>query len=245
MRTWPEISPAWSRCSPTTHGCPCRQRPTSIRAPPPSGLSCRPASVTAAGAGCPWCPPRLTPSPPWPATSAARTKKPGRALPRPGCSCSPWRVRGSGPSPGSTATRSTRGSAWPYRCQRARRSPHADPGDRCSVAAAAARLQVGEPEQEQQHDGADDGPDEAHGVEAVHVQRVVLPQVVEETADEGAGDADDDSADDADGVAAWEKKAGQSARDQPDDDDPDYESNHVHEGSRAARFMPVFQGFFG
>ena len=81
MRTWPEISAAWSRCSPTTHGCPCRQRPTSIRAPPPSGLSCRPASVTAAGAGCPWCLPRLTRSPPWPATLAARRRSPAGRFP--------------------------------------------------------------------------------------------------------------------------------------------------------------------
>ena len=44
---------------------------------------------------------------------------------------------------------------------------------------------------------------------AVHVQRVVLPQVVEETADEGPDDAEHDGAEDADRVAAWEKKAGQ------------------------------------
>ena len=67
-RTSPPTSAGWSRCSPTTPGCPCRQRRTSTMAPAPSGPSCRPASATAPSASCTWCLPGPTPSLPWPVT---------------------------------------------------------------------------------------------------------------------------------------------------------------------------------
>jgi methionyl-tRNA synthetase len=92
--------------------------------------------------------------------------------------------------------------------------------------AAAARLQAGDPQQEQQHEGADDRPDDAHGVEAVNAHVVVLDEVLQESADEGADDAEHDGAEYAEGVAAGEKQAGDQAGDQSDDDQDDDEGNH-------------------
>ena len=110
-----------------------------------------------------------------------------------------------------------------------------EPADQADVAArhqallvaAATRLKPGDAQQEQQHPRADDRPDEADGVEAVHAERVVLDQVLQEAADEGAGDAEQDRAEDADRVTAWHQQAGDRAHDQPDDYQRDDEANHV------------------
>jgi len=53
-----------------------------------------------------------------------------------------------------------------------------------SAAATVSGLQSGDPEQEQQDQGADDRPDEPGGVEGVDVRRVVFDQVLQEPADE-------------------------------------------------------------
>jgi hypothetical protein len=110
-----------------------------------------------------------------------------------------------------------------------------EPADQADVAArhqallvaAATRLKPGDAQQEQQHPRADDRPDEADGVEAVHAERVVLDQVLQEAAHEGAGDAEQDGAEDADRVTAGHQQAGDRAHDQPDDHRRDDEANHV------------------
>jgi methionyl-tRNA synthetase len=79
--------------------------------------------------------------------------------------------------------------------------PPAVPVFRRLSVTAVAPLQAGEPKQQEQHERADDRPDQADRVEAVHAQRVVLPQVLEETADERADDAEHDRAQDPDAVA--------------------------------------------
>jgi methionyl-tRNA synthetase len=68
--------------------------------------------------------------------------------------------------------------------------------------APVAGLRVEEPQQEQQHEGADDRPDDPDRVEAVNAERVVLDQVLQETPDKGAEDAQHDGAEDPDGVPA-------------------------------------------
>jgi methionyl-tRNA synthetase len=70
------------------------------------------------------------------------------------------------------------------------------------AATAPARLHPGDPDQEQQHEGADDRSDDAHGVEAVNAHVVVLDEVLQESADEGPDDAEHDGAQDAEGVTA-------------------------------------------
>ena len=107
------------------------------------------------------------------------------------------------------------------------RLPSPSPVFRRLSVATATGLEVGEPQQEQQHDGAYDRPDEAHRVEAVNAQRVVLNQVFEESADKGADDADHDGAEDSDGVPAGEQQARDGAHDESDDQKPDDEDNHA------------------
>jgi methionyl-tRNA synthetase len=68
--------------------------------------------------------------------------------------------------------------------------------------AAPAGLHAGDPQQEQQHERADDRPDDAHGVEAVDAHAVVLDQVLQETADEGTDDTEHDGAEYPEVVAA-------------------------------------------
>jgi methionyl-tRNA synthetase len=114
-------------------------------------------------------------------------------------------------------------------------------GERGRSLAAAASLQAGEPEQEQQHEGADYRPDEADSVEAVHAHRVVLPQVLQEPADEGTHDAEQDGAQDADVVPAREQQTSNRADDQADDAQPDNEDNHAGKSSPGTRFMPIIR----
>jgi methionyl-tRNA synthetase len=93
--------------------------------------------------------------------------------------------------------------------------------------AAAAGFHVEKPQQEQQHEGADDRPEDADQVEAVNAQRVVLDEVLQETPDEGAEDAQHDGAEEADGVPAGQEQPSDSAGDEADDDQHDNESNHA------------------
>ncbi len=93
------------------------------------------------------------------------------------------------------------------------RLPNPSPVFRRLSVPTATGLKMGEPQQEQQHDSAYDRPDEAHRVEAVNAQRVVLNEVLEEPADEGSHDAEHDGAEDPDGVPAGEKQARDGAHD--------------------------------
>lgn len=76
--------------------------------------------------------------------------------------------------------------------------------------AAVTTLQAAEPHEEEQHEGTDDRPDDAHRVEAVNAHFAALDEVLQESADEGA---EDDRARNSDGVPAGPKQAG----DQPCD----------------------------
>jgi RNA polymerase sigma factor (sigma-70 family) len=92
-------------CSPTTRGCPCLPRHTSIRAWTRSGPSCRPASSFAANAGLTCSRAGQTTNLPSPATSLIVTNSwPDRLA----CSYSPWRTSASRRSPASTSTTSIR-----------------------------------------------------------------------------------------------------------------------------------------
>src|ERR1700735_2236791 len=82
------------------------------------------------------------------------------------------------------------------------------------LTAAAAGLEVGEAQQEQQHPGADDRADDADGVEAVHAHVVVLDEVLQEAADEGTDDAEHDRADDPDRVTTGHEQARDRATDE-------------------------------
>src|ERR1700722_9223967 len=107
------------------------------------------------------------------------------------------------------------------------RLPPPSPGSRGATATAPAPLHSRDPGKEQQHEGADDRSDNAHGVEAVNAHVVVLDEVLEESAEEGSDDAEHDGAEDAEGVAAGEWQAGDQAGDQADDDQDDDEGNHA------------------
>ena len=114
---------------------------------------------------------------------------------------------------------------------------------RCSPSvAAAAAFQAGEAQQEQQHPGADDRADEADGVEAVHSQRVVLYQVLQEPADEGPGDAEHDGAEYPDRVTAGHEQARDRADDEPDDQEHDDEQDHGGK-TPLLRVMPHKAGY--
>ena len=141
----------------------------------------------------------------WPGRSVTATPADGQ---RPGCRAR-RALRGVlGARPGTGAVPAGRGGAH-HRPVHAPRRPAARrlPGVPAAVTGesapavsggGAAPLQAGKPEQEQQHEGADDRTDEADGVEAVHAQRVVLPQVLHEASDEGADDPEQDGAEDSD-----------------------------------------------
>src|SRR5580704_19622318 len=114
---------------------------------------------------------------------------------------------------------------------------------RCSPSlAAAAAFQAGEAQQEQQHPGPDDRADEADGVEAVHSQRVVLYQVLQEPADEGPGDAEHDGAEYPDRVTAGHEQARDRADDEPDDQEHDDEQDHAGK-TPLLRVMPHKAGY--
>ncbi len=89
---------------------------------------------------------------------------------------------------------------------------------RLSAPAAAARLGVEEPEQDQQDDGADDRSEDPDQVEAVNAHIVVLDQVLQEAADKRAHDAEHDSADEPDGITAGDEQPGDEACDEADND---------------------------
>jgi methionyl-tRNA synthetase len=93
--------------------------------------------------------------------------------------------------------------------------------------APAAGLDAEEPQQEQQHEGADDRPEDPDQVEAVNAQRVVLDEVLQETPDEGAEDAEHDGAEDPDGVPAGQEEPSDRAGDEADDYQYDDEGNHA------------------
>jgi hypothetical protein len=61
----------------------------------------------------------------------------------------------------------------------------------------------------------------------VNAERVVLDQVLQETPDKGAEDAQHDGAEDPDGVPAGQEQPSDSAGDEADDDQHDNESNHA------------------
>jgi methionyl-tRNA synthetase len=91
----------------------------------------------------------------------------------------------------------------------------------------AAGLDAEKPQQEQQHEGTDDRPDDPDQVEAVNAQRVVLDEVLQETPDEGAEDAEHDGAEDPDGIPAGQEQPSDRAGDEADDYQHDDESNHA------------------
>jgi hypothetical protein len=55
---------------------------------------------------------------------------------------------------------------------------------RCESAPAAAALEAGEPQDQQNHDGPDDGANDADGLEVARLDRVILHEFPEEAADE-------------------------------------------------------------
>jgi methionyl-tRNA synthetase len=95
------------------------------------------------------------------------------------------------------------------------------------LSAPAAGLRVEQPEQDQQHQGADDRSDDPDRVEAVDAQRVVLDQVLQEAAHERAHDAEHDGAEEPDGVAAGEEQPRDGAGDEADDNQDDNENDHA------------------
>src|SRR5271170_1597662 len=96
-----------------------------------------------------------------------------------------------------------------------------------ATVAAPARLQPGHAQQHQQDDGADDRPEQPGEVELAHGQGVVLDQVRHEPADERPHHTKDDGAEQADGVTAGNYQAGDSARDEADDQQNDNERQHA------------------
>jgi hypothetical protein len=102
---------------------------------------------------------------------------------------------------------------------------------------AAAGFHVEDPQQEQDHQGADDRPDDADRVEAVNAQRTVLDQVLQEAPDEGADDAERAGAEASDGIPAWHEQPGDGAGDEADDQQHDDEYEHAGLASQLPDFM--------
>jgi hypothetical protein len=89
-----------------------------------------------------------------------------------------------------------------------------------------AALQPGHPEQQENHEGSDDGAEDAGAPEVVRLDCVKLDELPQEAADERADDAHCDRAEDADAVPARQKQARDEPGDESDDEQNNYESHH-------------------